>query len=76
MMPRYEVTVQITTQDTTTAEVSEYVEDAVKGWGGAFEPEHPFCGDNKHVRIMYAKMIRKKSASPLKEPVATRMKKS
>jgi hypothetical protein len=33
-MPRYEVTVQITTQDTTTAEVSNYVEDAVKGWAG------------------------------------------
>ena len=50
---KYYVTIEIEVDDgcASLADCKEYVEDAVRRWGGQHHPDSPFFGDNKTVRI-------------------------
>lgn len=48
-MKKFNVSFVIEAEDVSNKDVQEYVHHAVRSWGGQFDPEHPFFGENKTV---------------------------
>lgn len=49
---RFRVTI---TANATRAEMLDYVQSALRGWGGQHRPEDPFFGTNKEIEVVNAR---------------------
>ena len=58
-MAKFLVSIVIEADDVTNEDVQDYVESAVRSYGGAFAPDDPFFGGNKKVRRAKVRRVRR-----------------